>query len=1013
MTPRPTETGQVALPRGWWAPALALAERPVGGVWPRPSEYARARVADWRAAYGSGRFDLRLVAAGLDELTLHGLLDEPPADLAARVARPAWVDTVERALHAATVRRPPDTDDWRAAFALPLRPFVADAAADLTGRAAGFAHHVDVAAIVAAFTARLSRHLVHLATPTFAHEAGTVPGALKLAARLTDPAELGTLFATYPVLARLLGQASTFYTDAAAELLARFAADRPAIVETLLGGTDPGPLAEVRTDLGDTHHHGRSVAVLTFADGRRAVYKPRDLAAHEQFGAAVRWLNTIVPELGLRTVAAVPRAGYGWLEFVSSRPVPDAETADRFYRRHGALLVLLHALHAADMHVENVIACGDQPVLVDVETLFHPSLAAPAETDPAARMLSDSVRRTGLLPVMVVGEGGAADVSGLGGAGGADVVADWAPDEHGTLRRVSRTVPRAGTGNRPRLDDRELDVVDHDKALLEGFRLAYDAIVRHRTEFTDLLETCADLEVRVVLRHSVGYATLLADSTRPELMRDALARDHAFDVLWTDSAHHPLRWRASRHEQADLWAGDVPLFTSRAGSADLWSAHGHRLPGVLERPGLASALAKVNAMSDVDRRDQEWIIAAALATRAPAAGHRAAAPMPGHLGGTAAPPERLLVAACALADQIVARNLTDGDRVNWLGLELVDDRQWLVLPMGAGLANGYVGVALFLAQLTELSGIARYADMARHALRGLPTMFGVLATRPDLVDAVGCGGFHGFGGIAYGLARLTTLLGDDRLRDATRTAVALAATAAGSPGGAGVATGGAGCLAAMTAVHAELGLAEAATLAQDCADGLGTLVRRTDGRVGGSGGFFDGAAGVAWALAKHDADAAAGAIANAHAAPGDLGWCTGLAGLAMAGAADPADTAALLADRPVLGDLSLCHGELGIAEALTVLATTGDRTRTESVAAARRRRAGLVLDALTQHRASCGTPGGVPTPGLLTGLAGIGYGLLRLGFAERVPSVLLLEPSRTPGIPGALNAPRQNGEQRV
>jgi lantibiotic modifying enzyme len=107
----------------------------------------------------------------------------------------------------------------------------------------------------------------------------------------------------------------------------------------------------------------------------------------------------------------------------------------------------------------------------------------------------------------------------------------------------------------------------------------------------------------------------------------------------------------------------------------------------------------------------------------------------------------------------------------------------------------------------------------------------------------------------------------------------------------------------------------------------------------------------------------------------------------MAGAGD---LDALLGDRPVLRDLSLCHGEMGIAEALTVLATT----TAEPVAATRRRRSGLLLDALTQYGPSCGTPGGVSTPSLLTGLAGIGYGLLRLGFAERVPSVLLLEPSR-------------------
>ena len=88
-----------------------------------------------------------------------------------------------------------------------------------------------------------------------------------------------------------------------------------------------------------------------------------------------------------------------------------------------------------------------------------------------------------------------------------------------------------------------------------------------------------------------------------------------------------------------------------------------------------------------------------------------------------------------------------------------------------------------------------------------------------------------------------------------------------------------------------------------------------------------------------------------------------------------------LAGQPPLRDLSLCHGELGAIEALTVLGHTGAVSR----------RAGLVLGSLDQYGARCGTPNEVPTPGLLCGLAGIGYGLLRLGFADQVPSVLLLD----------------------
>lgn len=103
----------------------------------------------------------------------------------------------------------------------------------------------------------------------------------------------------------------------------------------------------------------------------------------------------------------------------------------------------------------------------------------------------------------------------------------------------------------------------------------------------------------------------------------------------------------------------------------------------------------------------------------------------------------------------------------------------------------------------------------------------------------------------------------------------------------------------------------------------------------------------------------------------------------------PAELVRRLADRPPSRDLSLCHGEAGIGEALTALAAG---PAGPAAAAALRRRATLILDVLQWQTRYCGTPDGVLTPGLLTGLSGIGYGLLRFGLPARIPSALLLEP---------------------
>jgi type 2 lantibiotic biosynthesis protein LanM len=986
------------------------------------------RLARWRAEHGPG-LATRLADLGLDERGLLALLAQDATELAARAARPEWVETVEAAVRgaAALAADAPVPADWRDALAVPLRPFT-DLALDRLQKDAATRvppGDVDVCAVADALGERLRQRLVTIAVRTLVADlhrrraAGQLAGAdgrarfADFVRRLTAPGALADLLAEHPVLARLLAQAATTAADAMVELLDRFVADRADLVAALLGGTDPGPVTAIDGTLGDAHRGGRQPSIVHFGDGRRVVYKPRDLEPQVRLNAAIDWLDEAAG-LDLRGVPTLARPGYGWAEFIAHTPVSDADAAHRFYRRQGALLALLHVLHATDIHCENLIASGDQPVVVDVETLFHPALSPVAGTgDPAAEVLANSVHRTALLPLIVIGEQGIMDMSGVGGDGGSVSPASsvgWADAGTDRMRLTRGAVTVDGTANKPRLGDRDVDAAGHESAMLDGFRVAYDAIAARREEFAALVRGCAGMPVRVVVRPTWTYQSLLDETTHPDVLHDALDRDLALGLLWSNVDAGPLLAQLPRHEIAAIWQGDVPLFSGHPGSRELTADSGDRLPVPLPQSGLDAALDKITGLGEVDRQDQEWIISATLATRRPDHGHRGAEPMPGSVFGAAAQPDRLVVAACAVADQLVARGIPDDGRVNWLGLELVDSRQWLVLPMGAGLANGYVGVALFLAQLAELSGVPRYGEVASRAIGAIPRLYDALAGRPDLVAAIGCGGLHGFGGIAYGLARLSTLLGDPTIREWTATAVELAAAATAVESTPDWATGYAGCLAAMTAVHAETGLESAAALAARCADRLAGMLSTMDETGTFDTGFAEGLAGIGWAMHRF---AAQGSPSYAEAARRALrlagrrrdtgaeveyGWCRGDAGLTLArsclnGTSDDelAWTVRLLADRPVPRDLSLCHGELGIAEVLTVLST---QSVDPGAAAARRHRAGLVLDAIQWHGPSCGTPGGVLTPGLLTGLAGIGYGLLRLAMAERVPSALLLEPAR-------------------
>ncbi|HZS55879.1 MAG TPA: lanthionine synthetase LanC family protein [Bryobacteraceae bacterium] len=84
----------------------------------------------------------------------------------------------------------------------------------------------------------------------------------------------------------------------------------------------------------------------------------------------------------------------------------------------------------------------------------------------------------------------------------------------------------------------------------------------------------------------------------------------------------------------------------------------------------------------------------------------------------------------------------------------------------------------------------------------------------------------------------------------------------------------------------------------------------------------------------------------------------------------------------------LCHGDLGN---LDILCHAARRMQAVSNAAVDELK-GRVLTTLCNIGCLCGWSALLPAPGLMVGLAGVGYGLLRLASWQRLPSVLILEP---------------------
>ena len=355
-----------------------------------------------------------------------------------------------------------------------------------------------------------------------ATDAATLDSAARLARfveRLADPQVSLALLCEYPVLARQVQAHVDAWLGAATELFARLCEDA---ADLATAGLLPRAAVLLSAELGhgDSHCGGRTVAVLVWDDGSKLLYKPRSLAVDAHFRELTAWVNQqrLVPEL--RCARLLDWGSHGWMEFVEARPCTTSEEVERFYARQGAMLALAHVLHGTDLHCENIIACGEYPMLIDLEALFHPNIPdAHGRSEPVSAVMAGSVLRIGLLPDPPAN--GAADGAGLGAAQGMwrASVPVWKGLGTDELRREQELVPMSATVHQPILEGRPVTALDHQHALCDAFDLTLELLARERETLLSPggpVERFAHDRVRVILRSSALYALVLRETFHPD-----------------------------------------------------------------------------------------------------------------------------------------------------------------------------------------------------------------------------------------------------------------------------------------------------------------------------------------------------------------------------------------------------------------------------------------------------------------------------------------------------------------
>ena len=848
-------------------------------------------------------------------------------------------------------------------------------------------------------------------------------------ASLSDEENQKKFWGKYPVLQRRVQTVINDTTRMCIETITRVAQDSKQI-ETVFGISRRSSLKSIVWGSGDSHCQGRVVAILHYK-GAKLVYKPRSVKADDAYNHFIDWYKLECGFPTPRSYKILDLGTYGYAEYIKSKKASSKSDIANYYHKQGQLIAVAWLLGITDLHHENLIASGGDPYLIDLETMFDRSYRRPSSDQVLGFLYGKSMEsflfRTGLLPNRQRGEHGVYDTSAIGASGNQP-----APFSIPTFKNLGRddvklvsskgTIPRQP--NQPVLHGYNYNAHQYTKEIVQGFVDALDVLKKNKAlllEKDGPLKVFKGARLRWVPRDTIVYAQILQRMTHPTVLRDALECDMLLGGnLWgqVDNSSHLTDLISS--EYADLWNNDIPYFWTTFDTCSLYDSRKKEIKnffGESCRQGVARRLEIIETSKD---RQVEAIELAMMSTipidyaeESPFLSHHLS------LKKAKTSDDELISAAVNIGKDLLAKKFDVENKPFWAGLTAIDDVSFAASVLPPTVYDGAPGIGIFFAHLYKHTRMDIFGSAALESHNFVRFLMG-LSTRD-----VACGAFSGYSGLLYSDILMSQAL--DRPLDKRNGAIKSLNKIIQHDDNFDIMSGAAGALLVALRWHSITNDQDAFEAAASAAHKLKESAEHQNIGVTWNtlkdsnyshrlGGLSHGVTGIAWALSEwaevsNDAEAKLlarqafayeqtlfdrerGTWVDARHNNHVCQWCHGAVGIGLA----------VDKMRPTLGNTEcdkiihqaqkatwryglmnnhcLCHGNLGNSE---IFLTQGDQERSAKILTS-------VLADRKRHGAwRCGLPASTTTPGLMCGIAGIGYSLLRHCYPDQLPNILVLD----------------------
>lgn len=415
----------------------------------------------------------------------------------------------------------------------------------------------------------------------------------------------------YPVYNMWINIEIEHYIDNYYAIISAFEKDKDEISKML--GLDNVSTFCVKMNLGDKHRGGKSVALLEFNTGEKILYKPRNLSIDSHFSELLEFIKTET-NTDFRCPQLILRDSYGWVEYIDYKSCSTQTDIINFYYRLGCLLCILYSLEATDFHYENIISHGSYPVLIDLESFFHPY--KPIDGMETNQGIDQSVLRTGILPNEVtINNIHTVDMGGLSNLDNTESLLPTSIYEYhkdGTFAVKRITQKLNGGKNIPILNGQKRNIDNYLCHFVNGFKNTYTFIIKNKAKYLQVIAIFKNDNTRVLFRNTFVYTHLLTEANNINILKSTKKLQEHFQLLKEVIPDYSIAERFVEYEINDLWKRDIPLFTTKVNSRNLWYTDTDCIRNFFKETGFETVIAKINRMSINDLYNQIWIINTSL-----------------------------------------------------------------------------------------------------------------------------------------------------------------------------------------------------------------------------------------------------------------------------------------------------------------------------------------------------------------------------------------------------------------